>query len=157
MKKAFLAMLVVTAALASCKKDDDSGPSRNELLTSGKWQLTAARASGNIATVTIDSNIYDKGLKACDRDDLYQFNSDGTETKDEGTDKCSSTTPQTSQVGTWALLSNDTKLYGTLLGTSDTASIVDLTSTTMNLSKIETGNLGGFTYSFKVDMTFVKK
>ncbi len=157
MKTLLIAGLALTvAAAAGCKKDDGS-PSRRDLLVSGKWQLTAATITGTTAGRTIDSNIYNNGLRDCDRDDLYIFNSDGTETKDEGTNKCSGTTPQTSVIGNWALLSGDTKLYGSIAGIQDTATVVSLTSSAMQLQIRDSGSFSGFSYNVTTNLSLIKK
>jgi hypothetical protein len=123
MKKILFGLAALTLILPSCKKDDDknSTTSTRGTLTSGMWKISAVSASFEVpgyGSQTVDGF---KSFPACQQDNLYKFNEDGTTTTDEGATKCSSSSPQQSTSGTWSLSSDETKL--TVSGTSGTGSV----------------------------------
>jgi len=123
-----LSTYVMVAAMAaltvSCKKDGETtpAPSKTDLLTAKTWRVTDLKASGQ--------SIYNSGLfDACEKDNLYKFNTNKSATFDEGATKCTQSDPQT-QTGKWDLTANETKFKLTdPTGDVVEGEIITLTST----------------------------
>lgn len=137
MKKslALLLLLPVIFFITSCEKEKDNNPTpktKTELLTTGTWKFSSATSSG------IDVSA---ALQSCQKDNIYQFNTGGTGSIDEGATKCNSGDPQTSAL-TWAWLSNETKLQLSaplFSGTSGDVTLVSLTETELIGSMVISG------------------
>lgn len=110
-------LLVGTVIFTNCKKDEkDPEPTpapapaltNTQKLTGKNFKLTASTVDPayNNGT-TLVTNWYNQ-LEACVKDDLLNFNANGTFTSDEGASKCDSDDPQTTS-GTW-LWSTDEKI-----------------------------------------------
>lgn len=124
--------LFFAGTLLSCKKNNDSPPTKTELLTTGSWKFSSATSSG----VDISG-----ALQACQKDNIYTFATGGTGTADEGATKCNGADPQTSAF-TWAWLSNETMLQisATLFsGATGDITIISLTETELVGSMIISG------------------
>ena len=142
MKKLLLAFTAVTLLFSACKKDDDGGSGKKSILTSGKWLITSSSSivqfPSPIGNQTVDLLAT---FPACQQDNLYIFNQDGTGTTDEGATKCSSSDPQQKTAGSWALINNDTQLtVSDGSGTSVTADIQTLDNTTLMIKYVTVAN-----------------
>ena len=114
MKKSKICSILLVAsalvlAFSSCKKDKD--PSKNEILTTGKWKVI----SSSISPATdwdgdgdLDNDLYGL-LDACEKDNYTIFRTDGTLEENQGPGKCDPLDPQT-DILTWSLKNNDTIL-----------------------------------------------
>lgn len=103
MKKLFLIALVA-GTVASCKKKD---PTPKDYLTQSKWKLSSVMVFGTDLTAN---------MKACQKDNLYQFNANQTINAFEGSSKCSDTAADSKTDGNWSLTNADKQL--TLSGSS---------------------------------------
>ena len=54
--------------------------------------------------------LLDPSIRNCQKDNYYQFNSDGAYQLNDGPTKCAPTDPQIIETGTWSFLDNETKL-----------------------------------------------
>ncbi|MES2479479.1 MAG: DUF5004 domain-containing protein [Bacteroidota bacterium] len=151
MKKFIVAILLLNVLFVSCKKKEKE-PTKEELLTNGKWKLTSASAAGGLYDLMT-------AFKDCQKDNTFTFNSDKSITVDEGASKCSDTAKQSTTDGKWALTSNNTKM--TISGDKITAGFGDLTG---DIVKIEASTfqikkdtvVSGFATSAIVTFTNVK-
>jgi hypothetical protein len=91
-------MLVLIVGFAACGKEEDPPPTKTQLLTSASWKFKSASVSG----VDITNQ-----LQACQKDNVYTFNSSGSSAMDEGATKCNAADPQSTS-GTWSFASNET-------------------------------------------------
>ena len=127
-----LSLFVVLFAFAACKKDKEE--SREEMLTSGRWQISAVTIVPGILSegdTTIITDFYNSTfLPRCAKDDFTIFNANGTLINDEGPDKCSVSDPQTVS-GTWTFNSDKTILTVTIAGESTSYTILELSKSTM--------------------------
>lgn len=157
------AICLCTALFAACKKDDD--PSRREILTSGNWRMTAFTLS--VAGMQ-QSTGYDT-QDPCIKDNLTLFKTDGTVISDEGATKCDPTAAQTSPVGTWELLENDTKFRLTAstaalpIGLPVTGSslalagdVLELSSSVLRVKATGSYTYQGFPIPYEVNMSYAK-
>lgn len=150
-KNMITAVLVLSVLFVSCKKKEKE-PTKEELLTNGKWKLTAASAAGGIFDLM-------KELKECQKDNTFTFNTNKSITVDEGGSKCSDTAKQTVTDGIWSLSNNDTKMtissdkilsgFGALTG-----DVLKIEATTFQIKKDTI--VGGFATSAIVTFTNVK-
>ncbi|HPG12611.1 MAG TPA: lipocalin family protein [Chitinophagaceae bacterium] len=127
-----VSFLILTGTFFSCKKNNDSPPTKTELLTTGSWKFNSATSSG------IDVS---GALQSCQKDNIYTFVAGGTGTADEGATKCDPADPQTSAF-TWAWLSNETMLQlsaSFFSGTTGDVTIVSLTDTELVGSMVISG------------------
>jgi len=155
MKKLVGAFMVLTLAIAACKKSDDN-KGGSEALSAGKWQITSAIVTMPLGAGNI--NLMDS-MSACQKDNFYMFNSDASITMDEGATKCNSSDPQTITDGNWSLQNGNKQLsisgstitqgYGNL-----TFDVKSITSSTLQLHKDTT--ILGFTGSIDATLTNMK-
>lgn len=119
-KTLFIALLLISFIVSSCKKDEAS-KSKSEMLTGAKWNISSLKING-VAEVMED----------CSKDDFIIFASGGTCTFNPGTIKCYS--GEAIDTTIWSL-SSDEKNF-TLEGTTWT--IVELTQSRFVISvKVE--------------------
>ncbi len=78
---------------------------KEDLLSNEKWELILSKTSG--PNGTIDN--YAK-LKACERDNRYNFKPDRNLEIDEGLSKCNPNDPQTYIEGKWSFSDDETHL-----------------------------------------------
>lgn len=140
-KNLFLASFVLIFA-ASCSKDDnESGPSKSELLTSSAWKYDTAGIDAN-SDGSIDTPLPDGSVEDCDKDNTFTFQSGGTGIADAGATKCDSAEAQTVNFN-YTLNSNGTVINfpdTVITGISGDVSVLTLTSSKLVLSKaIEIG------------------
>ena len=150
-----LAILAIAASIvtAACSKDDNNSPQNAEaILTTNRWQLTAATIT--IPGSSLSVNVYDS-VPACARDNFYSFAAGGTVTIDEGASKCDPSDAQTT-TGNWQLLNSNTqiKTVDPLTGESTTANIVTLSSSKLVLQ--DTATYSGFKVTANITLTNVK-
>ncbi len=89
----FLAAVIIF----SCNKDDDNNPPAITMESlAGDYKITSATIAG--------TDILDIYLKACQKDDVYTLNADGTY---EITDAGTTCIPPSDTTGTWTLSGND--------------------------------------------------
>ena len=124
--------------VSSCSKDDDDqGASKAQLIARNWRQTDLLAAQAGLPPVSI----FDTFFEPCNKDDIWQFKSDGTYTVVEGASKCSSTDPDTVTTGTWQLTDNDNKIIiDDASEPAQTLNIVELTNTSFKLSGTETIN-----------------
>lgn len=148
MNRPILLLLGIALSLVACKKDEEA--SRADILTSGKWKLSASIAqftfNGNLQTVDVYAN-----LGACQKDNTAEFKTDGTLISDEGPTKCGSQDPQQT-TGTWSLEQNETRLKIAGGGYNFDAEILEFSDTKVRV-KYETTS-GGITTT--TESTFEK-
>lgn len=82
-KSFFLSFVIIIVFLNACKKDN--GEITTSFLTSKTWKR--ALADKNTSTNPPGRILYDPRLD-CQKDDIYQFSSDGTLRIDKGANKC---------------------------------------------------------------------
>ncbi len=109
------------AALHSCKTDD-LVVTKIELIGRNSWKLLKVKVG------TTESN-----TTACQADDTYSFEINGTYSVDQGATKCDPGQDQ-SIVGKWVFSSDETKVRLLITGISvQEKEILELTSTSMRL------------------------
>ena len=147
MKQLLLLLSVVLISASSCKKDSkDNQPAKTkrEILSSGKWLISKSDAVVGQQGNTQNVNLYNDFMMPCQRDNYYLFNSDGSSTIDEGPSKCSDTSMQTLNTGTWELRENDSKLrFKVQMGIINADVLADITELNDN------------TLTLKFDTTYV--
>jgi hypothetical protein len=113
--------------LAACQK---STPPTNTELISRAWKYASFKATSNGIMVDVLQQ-----LTACKKDDIIRFKSDKSLTQEEGATKCAPTDPQIISTGTWAFSADEKSMtYG-----GRTATIVELTATSLKIQYQETG------------------
>lgn len=122
-----LLFAVLLLGLASCKKSDP--PTKTELI-SRAWKYSSFKATANGIVVDVMQQ-----LTACKKDDIIRFKADKTLTQEEGPTKCAPTDPQVISTGTWSFSADEKSMtYG-----GRTATIVELTATSLRIQYQETG------------------
>ncbi len=147
-----LAIIFLFIPAVSCKKsttDTGASPkSKTVLLTQASWKVQSVgidQDKNGVAETDVTSNV-----PACQLDNAYTFNADGSGQMDEGATKCNSTDPQTKPF-TWLFKSSETVLSGTFSFTSNDATILSMNDT--NLVVTYDDNLGTTTtYHFLVTL-----
>ena len=103
-------VVILLSAIVSCEKEKN--PSRMDMLTNGKWRLTAQTASPAVdwdGDGDTETNLY-LIMDACIKDDYAIFRKDGTVEENEGASKCDATDPQ-SEILNWSFKNNDNTLH----------------------------------------------
>lgn len=155
MKRLFLFVLAA-ASLSACKKDSENTPSKTDLITAKNWQLTGLTvtttitpASGSASTTTRDDYPL---LGACERDNIYKYNTNKALVLDEGPTKCDPADPQTA-ITTWDFNSDQTRL---LTGSNFSEDILELSATTLRVrdTNAYAYTIGTTSYSFVTTTTY---
>jgi len=146
-----IAIACLIVGVTSCKKDatPTPAPTKTELLTGKNWKVTAFTSNPAIdwtGTGVMVTDIYAQ-MQACEKDDLFMFNTNGTTTDDEGATKCNPADPQTTS-GTWAF--NSTQTIITVDGMDD-FNIETLSATTLKGNMVF--NDGATNYTFTITYT----
>ena len=109
-KNNFCSFIIAATALlfvlSACKKDKSL--SKTEILTTGKWKITAMSVSPAMdadGDGDLDSDLYIL-LEPCEKDNYSVFKTDGTIENNEGPTKCDPQDPQT-HISTWSLKNNE--------------------------------------------------
>ncbi|MGI4733942.1 MAG: hypothetical protein ACRYG7_02065 [Janthinobacterium lividum] len=128
-----LAWVAAAGAVGACRqKGADPQPATPaQLLSAHPWRVTGATIAGP-GQPTIDLTALSP---PCKLDDYVQFAAPRAYVVDEGTTKCDARDPQT-QLGTWALAPDGTQLTLDFLGDTYTATVNELTATTLVLTTV---------------------
>lgn len=128
-------MALLAVGIYACKKETET-PQTNDPpaptvdidlknISAKPWVMYKAELAG--------INIWNSGMiPDCQKDDLYRFYKDSTLMTYENTKKCSGNTDSTES--SWMFYNNKKQIIGTILGIEDTADVVTLNETTLNLS-----------------------
>ena len=129
-----LFIVFILAVGISCNKDESTVPlpvSRAQLLARS-WIQTDLLASLPGGSPT---SVFTTVLEACERDNIWNFKSDGTYTVTEGATKCNVADPDTATSGTWQLTENDTKIIiDDVNDVPQTFTITELTSSSLKIT-----------------------
>lgn len=156
MKKYFLMLalgLCVCAGTTSCSKDDDDAPqnvepqpnvpaqpsAKTQLISAKPWKLAALTSNGQDFLNT-------PFIPACNRDDVYKFNTDSTLTVQDGALPCSQTTPSQ---GNWAFKNNETTVnlvIPSLSFVSGDFAMDSLSASTLILSRVQGTGTAAITF-----------
>lgn len=157
MKKTLLILASVTLLFSACSKKDDNngggvtGAASN--LTTGKWIITSSTSivqyPNPIGPKTIDLWAT---FTACQKDNQYIFNTNNTNTTDEGATRCNPSDPQQITGGTWSLSNNNTVLTLTDGSTTVVSNVLTLDNANLKLQYENT--ISGITA--KTTTTYVK-
>lgn len=141
----------VIGASVSCKKDDDSDPSKTDQLTGKNFRVTAMVINPAVVVEGIEFSDFYAFMDACTKDDITVFKTDGTVTFDEGATKCDAGDPQTTS-GTWEFQDNETKLKVVSDGETEIFNIIELTSSKLKISYdiVEDFGNGEETYTYTI-------
>jgi Lipocalin-like domain len=121
--------------LSSCSKNDEPSATKSQMIARN-WKQTDLLAS-QAGTPAV--SVFDTFFEPCNKDDIWQFKSDGTYTVVEGATKCDAADPDTITTGTWQLTDNDTRIIiDDASEPAQTLNIVELTNTSFKLSGTET-------------------
>ena len=132
MKKVLVSCAALCLIVASCKKKEGD-PSRTDMLTNGKWRMTALKATTTILGTDTTADLF-ATFDDCEKDDLTIFRSDKHLISDEGATKCVASNPQQTDEGTWNLTESDTKLV-MLGGMEGTYKINSISSSNLQLQR----------------------
>jgi hypothetical protein len=131
MKKILLFFAVISVCLASCKKAEvppSAAAIKEDLemktITSAPWKIYRVEVSG--------LDVYNLAVPACQQDDSYRFYKDSTLMQYENGNICSGNPD--SLATHWEFYDGKKKLIGTVLGLTDTASVVTLEDALLKLS-----------------------
>lgn len=132
MKKIFLVFAIISVWAVSCKKETESPanpPAVTEDLelkriTSAPWKIYRVEVNG--------FDVYSLAVPACQQDDSYRFYKDSTLMQYENGDICSGNPD--SLATHWEFYDGKKKLIGTVLGMTDTASVVTIEDALLKLS-----------------------
>lgn len=135
MKKLLILSLVLLAF--GCSKDNDGSPAATKTqLISKTWKQTDILASLGAG---VQTSVFNTVLTACQQDNLWQFNSNGTYTLSEGPTRCPSSTSDVVATGTWVFQENEKKISFTdAVNGTQNFTIAELTPTTMKLTGVLT-------------------
>jgi hypothetical protein len=129
-----LFIVLILAVGISCNKDESTVPlpvSRAQLLARSWIQtdLLASLPGGP------PQSVFTTVLEACERDNIWNFKSDGTYTVTEGATKCNAADPDTATSGTWQLTESDTKIIiDDINEVPQTFTITELTSSSLKIT-----------------------
>lgn len=137
-KYALYTAIAGIAFFSACKKDKVADPApvvvQEDLelkkITSAPWKIYRVEVNG--------FDVYALAVPACQQDDSYRFYKDSTLMQYENGNICSGNPDSTAT--RWQFYEGKTKLIGTVLGMTDTASIVTLEDALLKLSVDYNGN-----------------
>ena len=136
-----LFILALACTTLSCGKDekgdDPHPPTQAQLLSAKKWQI---RSISLTSPSQPDVDLYAL-VRPCSQDDFVEFTAPNTFRSDEGPTKCQTTDSQT-QLGIWALGTNETQLTVTFNGFTTSYTIDELTDTSLRLTTTRTQSNG---------------
>ncbi len=144
--KIALCLFVVLTTIA-CKKENQN--IHSNAIASGWWQKTAQTSTNNSTGETDDAYA---SLRACEKDDLLRFNTDGTISSISGAQKClASESDEIDYAGNWNITDNKLTLdFGLRLTNGE---ILINNSTTL---RVAFPNAFGFT-GYTLTMTYTKR
>ena len=122
--KKILASCLVVALFISCNKNKDDDCTLSTNAVSGNHRITAVRYKATPAAAEVDyyTSLY---TDPCERDDVFNFNSNGTYVFTDAGIVCS---PSNSDNGTWSLSGNTVTIDG------DPANVDNFNCTTLTVS-----------------------
>ncbi|HKK40267.1 MAG TPA: lipocalin family protein [Cryomorphaceae bacterium] len=136
----FLPMVLFLGVLSfsSCNDDDDdedpTPPTRTEMLTAKNWMVEGWNIE---PAIDIDNNGTQENnlipfIEACNLDDFFDFNTDGSYTIEEGASKCDPNDPTIVESGDWLWNSDNTRLiFEASGGTTTEAEVISISKTEM--------------------------
>jgi len=137
MKKLLLLCCAVCVLyVVSCKKEEKRPSMRTEMITEGKWQVTALGSDSKVNKQTTTTDLY-VTMPDCMKDNLLTFNMDGSCTTDEGEQKCDPDAPQTYGGVSWKFMTADTQLELTDTSGSIVYDILSLNDTGLVLQYVK--------------------
>ncbi|MGB6036768.1 MAG: hypothetical protein WBG42_10915 [Cryomorphaceae bacterium] len=155
----FLPMVLFLGVLSfsSCNDDDEDDdptpPTKTELLTARNWMMTGFNVAPAILmpqTGTPETNLIPFEA-ACNLDDFWDLNTDGSYTREEGASKCSPNDPTVFESGDWLWNSDNTRLIFEPNGAASyEAKVISLIATelVLELTSVEAGVTYTFTQTF---------
>lgn len=127
----------VIVAFSYCKKEDSPAEkTKTDLLTSGVWVHESSGVDAD-KNGTIDVTLEAAGVPLCRLDNQLTFKTDNTAVADEGTTKCSSADPASTQFR-WQFADNQTALSfsdNVFTALNGKFAIRTLSSTSLSMSK----------------------
>jgi|HubBroStandDraft_2_1064218.scaffolds.fasta_scaffold886970_1 hypothetical protein len=143
MKITFFSLLVLgflcALVFVDCNKKNNPPKSNMTLITQAAWKYDTAGIGDDSSGVIVSPP--PPGLvKACEKDNIFYFNADGTGSEDEGPTKCDSTSPQTVAF-TWSFNASQNAINSSdslFAGIGGSITITSLTETQLHLSKVVT-------------------
>lgn len=139
-RKVGLALAMVLLIGASCQKSGEnssnSSKSKTQLLTQKNWKIVAHTVNPAVdlnGDGTADSDVFATVYEACNKDDIYSFETNGTGTVDEGPTKCDDTDPQSTPIQ-WLFKSSETVIQINQGVVSLDFNLVELTESTLKVS-----------------------
>jgi len=142
MKSLLLLAAIFSMLTIGCSKED-SNPSKQDLLTSGTWKLTAVEADED-ANGSYETDRY-AGFSDCFKDNYITFRSSGELELNEGPTKCDPGDPQT-MTSSWQLTQNETHL----VFANDEYKLEELSASTLKWKEEYAGGRSAF-------VTFTKR
>jgi hypothetical protein len=140
MKRTILAAVILMAAV-SCKKSKSDSCSINASSISGSYKLGSVKYKANSTSAETDiTNTY---YSACERDDVYNLNVNGTYTYVDAGTVC---TPSGNDNGTWSVSGNTLTIDGS-------PNNIDA----FDCSSLVSSETGVFTMGDKVTITLIKQ
>ena len=138
-------LLFVVLLFTACRKDDaPTAKTTLELLQNKNWKLTGLTVTpGSTGTGTED--VYNTWMEACEKDNLFRFNSGSIFILDEGPTKCDPSDPQ-SQNGTWDYNDAVSMLHFQIAAPSDDYTLKIVSINESGFEGKQTENVGGTTY-----------
>lgn len=147
-----IAIVAFALLFTACKKDDDKPLTREQILTSGKWKVTAITVDPaiNFNGVMITDFYNSAFYPDCVKDNFSTFNANGTVIDDEGPTKCSTSDPQNVS-GTWVFNSDKTIITLTYRGESTSYNILEFTNNLIKTRYSEV--IEGVQYNFTMTLS----
>ena len=130
MKKMILSLVVLSAVLVSCKKDDKNCDFNSANFV-GSYRVTGLTYKADAATPPVDEFAL---LPACEKDDVVIFNANNTSTYSDAGVAC---TPPGNDTGVWAISGNTVNVDGSVY----TVSAFSCTGTTFTQAGPAAGEL----------------
>ena len=150
MKPQILLTCMALFLLVSCAKEKPPAPkakTKTEMLTTHYWKMSAATIDPPLVVGGTPISDWYAQMDACEKDNIYKYNANGTTVADEGATKCDPADPQT-ELETWSFNSTET----IITENGSDAKLLNLTDNELKMSLVE--NIDGINYTLTV--TFVK-
>jgi hypothetical protein len=142
--------MLALVGLFAC--NNDAEPTRSELLTAPTWVGTGLTVSPGLpVNGSIITDVFAQ-YDACDRDDIFKFNADGTYQNEEGPTKCLPTNPDIIERGTWVFANDENVVALTSNGVRIEWQIQELTASSLRVTYLIRANNGvnyTLTYSLR--------
>ncbi len=149
-----LLILTLVVLFTSCKKDKEFVVENIPTMLQNKnWKISALTVTPGYSGAASD-DLYNTLLEACDRDNLFRFNTGNEFILDEGPTKCNPADLQT-HTGTWGYYDPASMLNFQLTSPSDTYYLQILSINQNSFVGKESETVGGIVYV--TTWTFVKQ